>query len=322
MIGVAIALLGATAFSFMNILIRQGARPGERDNGLRTTLIVNVVVFTILLVGLTVVGRGIVLSAEGVGAFVMAGLFATFIGRYTFFAAIGQIGAARATAIKNATPLVSVGLAIGFLGEVLSLLAALGIVLVMLGLFFLLREARAQHAAAPAPDAGEPMASDAGERAVEAVRIHAPGGRDLFLGVAMAGAAALAFGAGHAFRKVGMDALPDALLGATIGSWVALLTSLGLSGARRELGSFMEALGSFRPSFWLAGAAGAVGQLCFFSALAFAPLSHVAVVVASETVITVILAAILFRHAERVTHHLLLPAILVFGGSAVIAVAP
>ena len=317
MIGVFLALVGATAFSFMNILIRLGSRYGTRDNGLRATLIVNVVVFTVLLAVLTAVGRGITLSAEGVGAFALAGLFATFVGRYTLFAAIGRIGAARATAIKNATPLVSVSLAIGFLGEVLSLLAALGMALVMLGLCLLLREVRTHRTAGEGLDEQLPEAG-----AARAMRVARPGRHELLAGVAMAGAAALAFGTGHAFRKVGIDVLPDPVLGATIGSWVALVVSLGLSGIRGELGGFVTVVGSFRSSFWLAGAAGAAGQLCFFSALVFAPLSHVAVVAASETVITALLAALLIRHAERVTRQVILPAVLVFGGSALIAIAP
>lgn len=318
MIGVVIALAVATAFSFMNILIRWGVRPGERDNGLRATLIVNVVVFTILLALLTAAGRGVTLSAEGVGAFILAGLFATFLGRYTLFAAIGLIGAARAAAIKNATPLVSVGLAIGFLGEVLSIPSALGMALVMLGLFLLLHEMGMNRGETEQ----EALVVDAEAGEVHAPGPARPGRRALVLGVATALAAAVAFGTGHAFRKIGIDVLPDPLLGATIGSWVALLTSLGLSALRRELGGFVGVLGSFRRSFWLAGAAGAAGQLCFFSALAFAPLSHVAVVAASETVITVMLAAVLIRKAERVTRMVVLPAILVFGGSALIAIAP
>jgi drug/metabolite transporter (DMT)-like permease len=322
MMGVAIALVGATAFSFMSVLIRLGVQPGDRDNGLRATLIVNVAVFSFLLVATFMAGGRIRLSAIGIGAFVMAGLCATFFGRYALFAAIGHIGAARATAIKNATPLVSVGLAIAFLGEVLSLLAALGIVLVMLGIGLLVREVLMQHADATAPDGLDQITSTTGARPAEVGQITSSGRRGLLLGVAMAGAAAIAFGSGHAFRQVGIDALSDSLLGATIGSWVALIISLGLSGARHELGGFVGVVGSFRPAVWLAGAAGAVGQLCFFSALAVAPLSHVAVVAASETVITVMLAARVMRHAERVTARLILPAVLVFGGSAIIAVAP
>lgn len=123
----------------MNILIKKGVRPGETADGVRTTLIVNVIIFTLLVV-VQPAGRFDSLSTNGVAAFVLAGLLATFLGRYTLFAAIRRLGAARAAAIKNATPLISVGLAVGLLGEVLSILAVLGIASVVLGLLLLVRE--------------------------------------------------------------------------------------------------------------------------------------------------------------------------------------
>lgn len=339
--GVLLALGGALGFSFMNVFVRNGVRPDDPDNGLFITMLINVVIYSTLAGVILLIGAEPVLSVEGAAWFVASGLAATFLGRMTLFGGIRNIGAARAAAIKNATPLVTVTLAILFLGERLSLIDGAGVVLILIGLAALITESLGS---APGPLGGDINARsvDPIETALESealaeaglwdrtrlfaertvAMITEPSNRRVVVGVTFSILAALFFGSGHAFRKLGMDLMPNAVIGALIGTGTALATYLASEAVRGNVATIVRnSLSSVRPWFWAAGVAGALGQLAFFAALAFAPVSHVAVVAGSETVLTIIIAAFLAGRIEAITRRVVLPAILVFAGAALIGAA-
>lgn len=330
--GVLLALLGAFAFALMNVFARNGVRQSDGDTGVFTTMLVNVAVYVVLLTAVLTTGGVLRLEAGAVAWFVLAGLSATLLGRHTLFGAIRRIGAARGAALKNATPLVTVGIAILVLGERLTPPAALGIALIVGGLGLLISEAlRTGDPETPRTDAvavalESEAVAEAGwwdrtrsmaDRTMSAIRV--PERRQVVLGVGLGVLSALSFGAGHAFRKLGMEILPNALVGATIGSVTALAAYLAVAGMRGRAGTELrDALSTRRPWIWAAGLAGTVGQLSFFAALAVAPVSHVSAVSGSEIVLTVFLAAVVVRRPEAITAGVVLPAVLVFAGTALI----
>ncbi|MGP1674958.1 MAG: EamA family transporter [Candidatus Limnocylindrales bacterium] len=333
--GVILALVGAASFALMNVSVRKGVRPGEEDNGVLTTVIVSVLIYSPLILIVAATAGITAWSWIGIGVFVVAGLASTFIGRTLLFGGIRRIGAARAAAIKNATPLVTLAIALTVLGEQLVPLTGLGIVLVMSGVFLIIRESmqRSAHGnLATDPEnivdvalEAEALAEGAPPRSVGLAGrtwsyVTGDIGGQALVGITLSLVAALTFGAAHALRKVGMDILPDALLGAATGSWAALIGYLVAATARGQLGSVRRSVTARRPYFWLAGLAGAMGQLSFFAALNFAPVSQVSVVASAEIVLTVLFAAIA-THTEHITRRLVLPATLVFGGAAIIALA-
>jgi len=334
--GVLLAFVGALAFSFMNVFVRRAAKPGDADSGVLTTMLINLAAYVLLLGGVWLAGGVRPLNAGGVAWFVAAGFSATFLGRQTLFGGIRLLGAARAAAIKNATPLVTLAIALLILGERLSPLAGAGVLLVLAGLAALVLESL-QHATRPPVDGRDDPLADAlsGEALAEAglrertrlladrtvAMLSEPSRRALLFGVVLSAIAALAFGTGHAFRKLGMDLLPDAILGATIGTTTALLAFLLAAAVRGQAADALRsAVRAHRPYIWAAGVAGTIGQLSFFIALAFAPVSHVSVVAGSETVLTVILAALIARRVEVITRRVVIPAGFVFAGTALIAV--
>ncbi len=334
--GVLLALIGAAAFSVMNVAIRQGVRRGDRDNGVLTTVVINVALFSVLMFGL-VLARGVPnLSVAAVAAFGAAGLASTFIGRATLFAGIRRAGAVRAAAVKNATPLVTLAIALTLLGERLTPTAVVGVALVLVGVALVVRESMDRpdrNALAtdrpdnPAREGIEAELLSAGDDdpALPHPRNAGPGaaavGSAMAVGLAFAGLAALSFGAGHALRKVGMDVLPDAAVGATIGSWSALAAYTAAAAARGQLRRMPSSILARKPYFWLAGVGGGVGQISFFAALSFAPVAHVSVVAASETILTVAFAGLVAHRTEQISRQLLVPSVLVFVGVAAIAVS-
>lgn len=116
--------------------------------------------------------------------------------------------------------------------------------------------------------------------------------------------------------------MPNALLGATVGSWVALAFLLTTPVIRGDLSEKLRvSFATFRPYFWLAGIGTIVGQLGFFLAITFAPVSHVSVIAASETLLTILLAAIFLRNSENVTSRITAAAVAVFTGAALVALS-
>ena len=330
--GVLLALLGAFSFSLMNVFVRNGVRPSDGDTGFLTTVLINVALYAVLMTVMVATGGLGQLEPAGVAWFVLAGLAATFFGRLALFGAISHIGAARGAAIKNATPLVAVGIALLVLGEELTHLAALGIALIAVALGLLVWESLTREGG-PGTARSEPVTEaleseavadgwwgrtrSAADRTIAAMR--APSRHTVLFGVALGVVAALSFGTGHVFRKLGMDVVPNALVGATIGATTALLASLAMSAARGRLGDELRStFASHRPWVWAAGVAGTGGQLSFFAALAFAPVSHVSAVSGSETVLTVLCTAALARRPEAITLKIVVPAVLMFGGTALI----
>lgn len=336
--GVLLALLGALGFSFMNVFIRNGVRPGDPDNGVLTTMLVNVSVFTVLVLIVVAVGDLPPMNGEAVAWFVASGVAAAYLGRQALFGGIRRIGAARAAAIKNVTPLVTIAIALTFLGERLTIVDGIGSLLILFGLFALIAESiQSSPAVGGASAPADPIRTafeseglaEAGFwgrtqsfAARTAALISEPARRRIVLGISMSLLSAFFIGWGHAFRKLGMDLMPHAIVAAFIAASTGLVLVLGYEAIRGNAGTALRSsLTSVRPWFWAAGVTGTIGQLSFFAALAFAPVSHVSVVAGSETVLTVIIAAVLAGRPEAITRRVVVPAILVFAGAALIGVA-
>jgi drug/metabolite transporter (DMT)-like permease len=336
--GVVLALVGALGFSFMNVFIRNGVRPGDPDNGVLTTMLINVSIFAMLSVVIVAIGDLPEISIEAIAWLAASGVAAAFLGRQALFGGIRRIGAARAAAIKNVTPLVTIAIALTFLGERLTVLDGVGSLLILIGLFALIIESIRSTPRSP----GEAAHPDPIQTAFEseglaeagfwgrtqglasrtAALISEPARRRIVLGITLSLVSALFIGSGHAFRKLGMDLMPHAIiaafLAASTGLVLVVLFEAVRGNARHALRS---SLTSVRPWFWAAGVTGGIGQVSFFAALAFAPVSHVSVVAGSETVLTVIIAALLAGRLEAITGRVVLPAVLVFAGTALIGVA-
>jgi drug/metabolite transporter (DMT)-like permease len=326
-VGSLLAFISALSYASGYILVRTGVRPGDPDGGgFITTL------FNVLLLGggalIAVVLRGGAnLAPAGLAWFVLAGVLGPFLGRILLFAGIHRLGPVRASSVVNTAPLVTVALAVVLVGEELSPGAIAATALVVVGLGVLAVEAF-QHeerfgrggpemaAAADEPDvvaAGEPSAA-------ERVRQRLPTG--FALGLLVTALSAMSFGVARTARRLGLETMPDPLLGAAIGAFAALLVHLAVNGSRGRLGPLIRAnILEPRPRLWAAGTLSGIGLFTFFAALTVAPLAHVAVIAASETIITLILTSIVLRKTERLSLQIVVPAACVFAGGVLVAVS-
>jgi drug/metabolite transporter (DMT)-like permease len=310
--GSLLALLSALAYSITYFLVRAGVRRGDLDGGAFVTTTVNVILLTGFVALMSWAGDPPDWDVTGIAWFAIAGLLGTGFGRILLLGAMHQMGPVRAVSFVNTAPVVTIGVAVFVLGEQLSALGVAATLLVAVGLGLLGFDAfvtpdpafRRETGAAPSP----PLAD--GQRSPSPA----------LAGLGLASLSALGFGVSRVARQVGLRAMPDPLVGAMVGSITALASNLAMQAGQRRIRSVViDNFRDPRPLLWLAGVSSTLGLLFFFLALEHAPLAHVAVVSASETVMTMLISLLLFRRREIMTLRVVLAAIAVFGAGALIA---
>jgi drug/metabolite transporter (DMT)-like permease len=125
-----LALAGALCSAGATIFIRQGLRGSDTSTGFWINLAVGTVGLWAGVLFTGGIGR---LSGAGVVFFVLAGLIGTVAGRLLRFVSIEKVGASIAAALVNLHPLVSTGLAILLLGELVTAPIVAGTVVIVLG---------------------------------------------------------------------------------------------------------------------------------------------------------------------------------------------
>ncbi len=124
-LGVLFAILASAFFGVSAVL----ARPAVMKYGGYTGAWLSVVASLVVVAAGTFLfdWQGLMsLSVGPILLFVAVGLFNFVIGRSTYYASISRIGASRATALSNITPMFSMLLAVLFLGESINLMIFLG----------------------------------------------------------------------------------------------------------------------------------------------------------------------------------------------------
>jgi drug/metabolite transporter (DMT)-like permease len=203
--------------------------------------------------------------------FVLGGLFGAGIGRGWLYGAIQQIGASRATAIKNSSPLFSTLLAVLVLGESVSPLHWAAVLTIIAGLVLVAWR-------------------------------HEPGKVLRGGGVLMALGAAASYGIRPLFLKFGLDAA-DLPLTATLVGAIAAIAPYGYTLVRRG-GLSLGVCETPMRSIWLfisAGVLQAFGFLALTVALSEARVSVVYPITASAPIVTLVCSYFLLRSGEHLT---------------------
>ncbi len=289
-LGVGFAFLTALSFSFSNILVKKGMKYSENDNGVWMTVLVNFVLLGIvaLLYRFFIVAETI--TFVGTLFFVLAGALTSFLGRTTLFHSFRYIGPSRGIAIKNSAPLFTVIFALIILGERISLIPLLGMLLVFVGLaiqaVFMVKH---------------------GSNLTNEEKIERTGYFFALL-------AALVFGIGQGLRGSGLEMLSDPFYGAFIGAAVAfLLTSL----VEVKKGNFKEKISKqftqFNTFYFFAGILSSIAVLSFFIAITYIQVSYVAVIAAVEPLLTIALSFLLLKE-EKIKRYTVVVASVVFSG--------
>ncbi|GGL67397.1 DMT family transporter [Halocalculus aciditolerans] len=133
--GEALALAAALVSSVGYVSARRGLDDVSPEALVTATTAVSVLILSPLVVLLDQP----LLSSTAAGVFFVSGVLGSGLGRFMLSHAIGLVGAGVAHAVKSASPMVAAAFSVIFLGESLSPLLAVGIVVVVVGLVILTR---------------------------------------------------------------------------------------------------------------------------------------------------------------------------------------
>lgn len=274
MTGELFALFSAFAFAFGTVSV---AKAGSSGSG--TVLLSVVLTGSFALAGWMALGTGDVsqmwASPTALAWFAASGILATVWGRLTLFRAIEFAGVIRASTVRRLTPFFSVFFAWLFLGELVGVATGWGMALIAASFLLLIVDSR-RKLVDPPDRAGQPS--------------DIP--RGYFFGVLCA----LSYALSYIARKLGLTELPDAYLGAMVGSLAALgyyaVGGLFSEGLRKAMADLLV-----RPGRWHFAAALfiSVGQISQFIALTYTGVSQLALINSVEIYIAAYLAVGVFR---------------------------
>jgi uncharacterized membrane protein len=234
------------------------------------------------------------LTLGTLAVFAAAGAVGTALGRLAIFAGNARVGASISSAVVSARPLFATALAVGFLGESLTLPTGVGIVVLVGGL-------------------GVLSVAKGGDRAGWS-------GRDLLVPLA----AAACFAVGNVVRRWGLSVGEATPLEAVAVNELAALVTLG---AYVAVVGRDRVLGRPRRSYLVFAVSGLItagALLSMFTALSH-PDGRIAVVdplVATAPLFTVVFSWRLLGDLERVTRGVVIGALLVVLGAALVTGGP
>ncbi|MCL5046876.1 MAG: DMT family transporter [Actinobacteria bacterium] len=314
------AVLTGVFWAFYSILVRRGTGTVSQEAGLLIANTYNAVFNLILLTVYLTVKTIPPLNWTGVLYFLAAGLFTTFIGRLFFFQSIAFLGPSRAGIFKLSYPAFTLLLAIFILGERIGPLEIAGVVIVFAGIGVLVKEKLPTPASREAAATRESLQARGQvaptEGGVATLKRLAPA---LNPGILFGLTSGISFGAGMILRKTGMNALPDSLLGATLGSLSALGAFLIWYAVKGQIRSMArEAFGRFNWPYSAAGVVGGLALLSLFISLDYISLSRSNMVSTAEIPFTILLTRILLPQSETLTSRVLAGAGLVVLGALMV----
>lgn len=304
MLGVFYGLLAAASFGFNNASARRGVISGTALQGLVISMPLGILVF---VVGATIAGEWPQFSAmplTSIGLLATAGMVHFAWGRYFNMRSLAAVGSNLAGPVQQLQLLIALVLAVVFLGETITVLKALGVILIVSGPMYILRQrSKKRDNPSPAPD-GETFKP----RMLE--------------GYTCALLAALGFGASPVLIKAGLAGSGLSFLGGFIAySAAVVIVALSLF----LPGRFAEVRGIDRHSltwFTYSGAGVAISQMFRFLALGVAPVTIVQPLLSLSMIFRMIFGYFINRQHERFDRYVITGIMLSFAGTLVLTVAP
>jgi len=269
LIAVTLSLTSALMFAFTFTLVRVGVKTASSETALWLTLSINVV----FLWGWSLVGYGWQFGDwRQWQYFFIAGIFAPLLGRLFQFLGMAKLGSNITTPLTLTHPVVTLVLAIAFLGETLTTLGLFGAFLVIIGSVV--------------------VGSQRGKN--ETASLRAVPKTYLLLPMV----ASFSYGISMVFRKVGIDIGTDAVTAAavtTTSSWFFASLYTGVRGSFKQIRCTRK---EFR-FFILAGIFSSLGPVLLYFSLQYADLVVVAPL-ASTTPLFVLLMSYIFLRADEI----------------------
>jgi drug/metabolite transporter (DMT)-like permease len=292
--GLLLGLSGAIFFAIASILLRVGQRTREGDDGLFMTVFVNVVMFSAVVVFVTLPPW----DRAAIIALLVGGVIGTVFGRFSNLRAIRWIGPTRANAFLTANPVVAAIVGWPVLGETVSAIEAVGGFLVIYGLLRFIRARGGPGAAALGPAPDKP-----------------------WLGYLFAILAPAFFGIAFVVRKWGLVRYDSVVMGGFLGVVAAFAVIVLIDTFRGEIGRVIkDNFGNISWWFVAAGAATTLALLSQYAAFGFLPAWVVGILQSTQGLWTLALSVVFLGQEEHIDRTVVANLFLVVAGVAVIGI--
>jgi len=267
------AILAAFSFGLNAVFVRKGMR---ESSPVTATLVIAGVQVTIL--SLLLLLDIPVFNWRAIIYFIIAGVFSAILGRTLNYISIDRLGVPISTSLSGTNPLFALILAVIFLGEDVSINTLLGSFFVVAGIALM-----------------------SGWGASNSLNV-----RDMVIPLS----SAFFYACSSAIRKIGLNILPESILGAVVGALTSLIAYpilLRLMGRSGEFKLNKKAIP------WLIGGgiATSTAWIGMFTATQMGSVSVVSAIIGANPLFGLLLSAILLRDTERITKQVAAGSILI-----------
>ncbi len=261
------------------------ARKGMRESNPMTGVLVATVVQVVIISGLLISAPPKSTNMVGIAFFVASGILASTLGRLFNYTSIEKLGVPVSATIIGSSPLFSTAFAVIFIGENVALSTFLGTLLIVSGIA-LTREG-----------------GDKGPRLTSVILLPV--------------ASAAFYGASSVVRKVGLNLLPEATLGALVGASSSLLSFALYLTATGRLSDVRLSRDSVK-YFLASGVVISLGWICMFNALSAGDVSVVSALIGANPLFSLVLSMLLLRDVEEFGWRVAAGCLAIVAGAAVI----
>ena len=294
MLAIFLAFITATGFSVNSMFVRIGAQRVNTRTGTAINAALSLIVAAVpaLILDLSAFSK---VPLVGFLWLLLVGLLSYPIGNLLNYTSVNRIGMARAVPLWSSAPIFAVILAVIFLDERPNPAIVLGIVAVIIGMVLIVTERSGAESTAP-------------------MRIT----RGVVLGYVCGLSAAVAYGSSTFMIKILVTDYATPLVTATFSVMFGLLMLAPLVAS--DVPRAFREHRRFATMFVFSGIAGGIGSLSIFFALERGDLMVVTPIISTSPLITLILAHLFLQRLEKLTIPIILGAILVVGGTALVVV--
>ncbi len=270
------------------------------------------VLFSALIFGVQLVvrERGVDWNWSAFWLFALAGGFSTYLGRWFFYESVVRFGAAKASVFQISSPLFTALMAWLLLGERLTLLVVLGMVMTIGGLVLVSYKpgafSRQSVPAVPQDVAATIARPSLHQRLMQSF---------LLLGLG----SSLAYAVGNILRGVAVRSWNEPVLGALAGALCGLVLHLAFSSGKRGMLANWHTMS--RSGAWLYALVGVTtiaAQMCMIASMRYIPLSIATLVTLCSPLLIFPINHWFFRNEDDVTAFTLAGGALTLLGIAII----
>lgn len=241
-------------------------RKGMRDSNPLTGALVSTIVQVVMISGLLMSAPPTGVNMMGIAFFVASGILASTLGRLFNYTSIERLGVPVSATIIGSSPLFSTAFAIAFIGERVAPSTLLGTLLIVSGI---------------ALARGE---GNRGPRWTSVMLIPV--------------ASAAFYGASSVVRKVGLNLLPEATLGALVGAASSLVSFFAYLVATQSLSAVRLSWNSGK-YFLASGVVVSLGWVSMFNALSAGEVSVVSALIGANPLFSLFLSLLMLKDMEE-----------------------